>query len=293
MSHKIKENHPVVTPFPLSYALHGISQLCKSKFSLSISRGATSWHNLETYFFCRATRAHAGVFLMLSLLLGARIACSFLAVPSVLLLFQSSDPGAALSAPSAEGFCSPLFCRVGFNFGFLGKRGSPEANRLTAASILALTFSHFLFTEISYRKCVLLSHLFPWGGLFWLHSCLSPQISFSTLGFHGALPGAQDQEHHAHRALSLVVSQCPELSLPSPCGHGLCQEHLGWGRLHRHPIPFLYSYMHWILSHLTSICRMQKNTRWNSGVSVQSTGQVSHNSEGIRNLLFFRYSEIT
>lgn len=66
---------------------------------------------------------------MLSLLLEARVACSLLALPSVLLLLQSSDPGAALSVPSVEGFCSLLFCRVGFNFGFFGKLGSHEANR--------------------------------------------------------------------------------------------------------------------------------------------------------------------
>lgn len=37
---------------------------------------------------------------------------------------------------------------------------------LTAASILALTFPHFLFIEISNRKCVLLSHLSPWEACF-------------------------------------------------------------------------------------------------------------------------------
>lgn len=60
-------------------------------------------------FLLRATGARAGMFLMLSLPLGALPAHSLLAVPCALLHHRSDDPGAAaVCSPSVEGFSSPL-----------------------------------------------------------------------------------------------------------------------------------------------------------------------------------------
>ena len=60
-------------------------------------------------FLLRATGAHAGAFLMPSLLLWALPARSLLAFPCALLHHWSSDPSAAVvCSPGVEGFYSPL-----------------------------------------------------------------------------------------------------------------------------------------------------------------------------------------
>lgn len=80
---------------------------------------------------------------MPSLLLKARVACSLLAVPSVLLLFQSSDPGVALSAPSVEGFCSPLFVELGLILASWESWGLMKQTQTRCHKYSSLNFSPF------------------------------------------------------------------------------------------------------------------------------------------------------
>ena len=208
----------MVTAFPVSCALHNISQLYKSQFSLGIFGGGTFWCSLETFFSLRAIGAHAGVFLMLSLLLKALPACSLLAVPCALVHHQSSDPGTAAVHPRTLSISVLLllFCRVGFNFGCQRSKTDEKAGvswstqRLAPASIRVLTFPPSFFIEISYRKCVLLPHLSPFGGLFWPHKVCCPLSlppRWVCMPWHSPLPGAH-QGHHPRRTPSAVVSCC-------------------------------------------------------------------------------------
>lgn len=210
MNHKIKDNHPVVTPFPLSSPLHGVSHVnCEITIFTWYLQRRNILMQFGDLFSLRATGACAGAFLMPSLLLGSLLVRSLLAVPCALFHRQSPDPGAAAVCPPSAAVCSQR-SKTDEKV-----RVSWSEQRRPPASIHVVFFPPFLFIQISYRKCGLLPHLSPFRGLFWPHKVCCPlslsPAPWACMPRRGPLPNAH-QGHHPCRTPSL---QYPGLSLLS------------------------------------------------------------------------------
>lgn len=130
--------------------------------------------------------------------------------------------------------------------------------------------------------------------MFCLHSCFPLSFPPALWALHGPL--LLPKSSSLPGPLSPVVSQHPELSLPSACGHGMCQKHSGsLGEGDSTDTKFLFSIPTCIgfclIYLLIAKCRKTQHEILTS--LLQGTGKVSCNSEGIRNLLFCKYSKIT
>lgn len=169
--------------------------------------------------------------------------------------------GAALSVPSVEGFCSPLFCKLGLILASWESWGLMKKTETHCCKYSCLNFFPFSVYWNKWQKMYSPASPFPLGRPVLSAQLLGTSAFLQLSGLAWATLAAQ--EHQPARAPVPCGVPAPR-AVPALClwawaVPGAFRE-FGWGRLHRHQIPFLYSCLCWILCHLASNCRMQKNT---------------------------------